>query len=155
MYVHYHYTLSSMKLRKFVYYKSKHYLTIANIFTSQLSFRFYIECIINVIHMPVGSFMYFHAVNNDSTYILTYDDLIAVIMFCRLYIVARLFQNFSQYTSLKAFRICHINGFVPGPWFAIKCYMKTAAMLALSILSCTAIIVFGLIVKKFEAYIDI
>jgi hypothetical protein len=95
--------------------------------------------------MPVGSFAYFDSVSNGSKYILTYDDLIAVIMFSRLYIVARLFQNFSQYTSLKAFRICHINGFVPGPWFAIKCYMKTAAMIALSI-------IFGLIVKKFEAY---
>lgn len=97
--------------------------------------------------------MYFDTVNNGSSYILTYDDLIAVIMFSRFYIVARLFQNFSQYTGLKAYRICHINGFVPGPSFAIKCYMKTSAMLALSIISCTTIIVFGLIVKKFEAYV--
>lgn len=119
--------------------------------TSQLSYKFYAECIINIIHMPVGPFMAFNTQNNGSEYILTYDDLIAVLMFSRLYIVARLFQNFSQYTGLKAFRICHINGFVPGPWFAIKCYMKTSAMLALSLISCTAIIVFGLIVKKFEA----
>lgn len=101
--------------------------------------------------MPVGPYLYFDSFNNGIRYDLTLDDFVAVGMFMRLYIVGRLFQNYSQYTNVTSFRICHINGFVPGPWFAIKCYMKTSAMKALSIISCMTIIVFGLIVKKFEA----
>ena len=124
---------------------------LANILTSNLAKPFIGECIVNVLHMPIGPFLYFTANQKDHEYMLTLDDLIAVLMFSRLYIIARIFQNFSQYTSAKAFRVCHLNGFVPGPMFAIKCYMKTSAMLFLSIVSCFAIIVFGLIVKKFEA----
>lgn len=101
--------------------------------------------------MPVGPFMYITSVQKGTEYMITYDDFIAVFMFARLYIVTRLFQNVSQYTSVKAFRVCHLNGFVPGPMFAIKCYMKTSAMLFLAMISCSTIIVFGLIVKKFEA----
>jgi hypothetical protein len=101
--------------------------------------------------MPVGPFGYFDTQNNGVKYILTFDDFIAMAMFLRLYIIGRLFQNFSQYTGTQAYRICHINGFTPGPWFAIKCYMKTAAMFSLSIISVMTIITFGLIVKKFEA----
>ncbi len=103
--------------------------------------------------MPVGPFLYITSNLNGTEYMITMDDLVAVFMFLRLYIIARLFQNVSQYTSVKAFRVCHLNGFVPGPMFAIKCYMKTYAMLFLSLISCTTIIVFGLIVKKFEASI--
>lgn len=123
----------------------------ANIFTSNLARSFIIECIVNVLHMPVGTFIYFTSTYKNFEYIITADDFIAVLMFSRLYILARIFQNISQYTSAKAFRVCHLNGFVPGPMFAIKCYMKTSAMLFLSLISCTTIIVFGLIVKKFEA----
>lgn len=101
--------------------------------------------------MPIGPFWYITGHNQDTDYMITFDDFIAVAMFMRLYIIARLFRNYSQYTSNKSFRICHINGFVPGSWFAIKCYMKTSAMVMLSLLSCITIIVFGLIVKKFEA----
>lgn len=121
-----------------------------------MAYSFIIECVINVIHMPVGlPFWYVTGHNRGVDYIITFDDFIAVGMFMRLYIVARLFQNTSQYTSVKAFRICNINGFVPGPWFAIKCYMKTSAMVMLSLLSTAAIIIFGLIVKKFEAYLSV
>ena len=119
--------------------------------TSSLAKAFIIESVVNALHMPVGPFMYVTSAQKGVDYMITLDDLIAVFMFSRLYIVTRLFQNISQYTSVKAFRVCHLNGFVPGPLFAIKCYMRTYAMLFLSLISCTAIIVFGLIVKKFEA----
>jgi uncharacterized membrane protein len=120
-----------------------------------LANKFIIECIVNAVHMPVGPFLYMTAFQKGVEYMITMDDLVAVFMFLRFYIIARLFQNVSQYTSVKAFRVCHLNGFVPGPMFAIKCYMKTSAMLFLSLISCATIIIFGLIVKKFEASIPI
>lgn len=62
----------------------------------------------------------------------------------------RIFQNSTRYTDAQSFRICQLNGFVPDSWFAIKCYMKTSAMFILAIGSCATIIIFGLIVLKFE-----
>lgn len=141
-----------MKLRKFVYYKSTSSFNLASILTSPLARRFIVECIVNIIHMPVlPTFLYVSVTNNNIPYMLTYDDFIAVFMMARLYIVGRMFQNTSQYTNLQSYRICQLNGFVPDTLFAIKCYMKTMAMLFLLIISCSAIIIFGLIVRKFEA----
>lgn len=144
VWTHYSISLDILKVKKFVYYKT-------TIFTSPLATKFYVECFVNVIHMPPGPFLAFGSVTNGVEYKIPADSYIATIMMLRLYIMLRIFQNHTEYTNKQAVRFCKMNGFIPDSSFALKCYMRTMPFFFLGLASVATIIVFGLIVKKYES----
>lgn len=125
---------------------------LATILGSELALKFIIECVFGVLHVPPGPFMAltYEGKVKGTVYVQTLDSIFSVIMMGRLYILLRIFKNHTPYTNSASYRICDINGFVPDSTFAIKCYMNTSVLFFLSIGSCACIIIFGLIVRKFE-----
>ena len=71
-------------------------------------------------------------------------------MLVRLYIIFRLFKNYSRWTNYQAYRICKINGFEPNSQFAVKCYMRNQPIKFLSIGYLMSIVIFGVAIRNFE-----
>ena len=96
--MHYKLSLEAMKIRRVVYYQ-------ITLLRSPLGKKFILECIINVVHMPPGVFQTIDFQSLAYDYTATVDSLISVFMLCRLYIVLRIFKDYSRWTSRQAYRI--------------------------------------------------
>lgn len=143
IYKHYSYRLVEMKLLKEEYYKTP-------LLSSPLLRPMILEILINVIHSPPGLLVFFEMVLLDQRITYSLDSFISIVALGRLYIALRVFQNYTQWTSNRAVRICRINGFTPDFFFAMKCYNRSNAALFLIFLFGFSVIFFGFAVQNFE-----
>ena len=140
---HYTFRLAEMKLKKEAYHKTQ-------LMKSILLRPMIIEMIVNCFHSPPGILYFYEVAYNGSKITYTIDTIISIISLAKLYIVLRVFQNYTQWTNKQAIRICQINGFTPDFFFAIKCYNKSTPVLFLIIGFGFSIILFGFTVQNFE-----
>ena len=143
IYKHYSFRLIEMKLLKEEYYKTP-------LINSPLLRPMILEIIINVIHSPPGLLVFFEMVLLDQKITYSLDSFISIAALGRLYIALRVFQNYTQWTSNRAVRICRINGFTPDFFFAMKCYNRSNAALFLLFMFGFSVILFGFAVQNFE-----
>src|SRR3990167_3558633 len=142
-YKHYSYLLDESKLRKEEYYKTT---------LSQSAFYkfFILEAVVNCIHSPPGLLLIYYQDVGGKPVAYSYDSVISIFSLMKLYIIMRLFQNYSQWTSGQAIRICRMNGFTPDFAFAFKCVNRSnPARFVLFGLS-SSVIIFGFCVQNFE-----
>lgn len=143
IYKHYSYRLVEMKLLKEAYYKTT--LSSSTLLRSMI-----LEIIVNIIHSPPGLLIFFTMNVFDQNIVYSVDSFISILALTKLYIALRVFQNYTQWTSNRAIRICRINGFTPDFFFAMKCYNKSNAALFLILLFGFSVIFFGFVVQNFE-----
>ncbi len=143
VYKHYSFKLAEMKLRKEAYHKTQ-------LFRSSLLRPMILEMIVNCIHSPPGILLFYDQDYNGAPVTYTVDTIISIVGLTKLYIVLRVFQNYTQWADKRATRICQINGFTPDFFFAIKCYNKSSPTLFLMVGFGFSIVLFGFAVQNFE-----
>ena len=142
-YRHYCFMLIEMKLNKEEYHKT-------HLFQSQLWKYFILECIVNTFHNPPFFLLTYTITILDTTATYTWDSIISIFALAKLYILLRIFQNYTPWTSYQAERICQMNGFTPDIWFAVKCIYKSNASIFLLIGFGLSVVLFGFAVQNFE-----
>ena len=141
--IHYKAVLEVMKLKKQIYHKT-------TLMQSPLKKAVIIECIFNCIHQPPGPeiILDLKAVNYD--YQMAVDYYFIILMFFRLYIWVRIYFNYSIWTSIRAQRVCLMNGFEVDSGFGLKAMMNAEPVNMMVIACLLTILFFGLIVREFE-----
>lgn len=110
------------------------YNSMDNLITSGKLLGFIFELIINLLHpfwgMHSCEFRYMN-MKYQETGRYRYNDILTVIMLLRAYHIVRVVAIFSYYRSMRAQRICQINGRHAGTAFSIKSQMMNNPMLLL------------------------
>ena len=140
---HYTYRLSEMKIRKEAYHK-------ITLLKSTLLRPLIIECCLNALHVPPLTIWTFYMTVLERRVLYSVDTFIAIISLPKLYILLRVFQNYTSWTNYRAIRICQINGFTPDTFFAIKCINKSNATFFLLFIFAFSVVFFGFAVQNFE-----
>lgn len=78
------------------------------------------------------------------------DYYFVILMFFRLYIWVRIYFNYSIWTSVRAQRVCLMNGFEVDSSFGVKAMMNAQPVNMMIIACLLTILFFGLIVREFE-----
>ncbi len=140
---HYSYRLAEMKIRKEAYHKT-------TLLQSSLLRPMIMECCLNALHMPPFVWISFTMTVRDQLVDYSADTFIAICSLPKLYILLRVFQNYTSWTNYRATRICQINGFTPDTFFAIKCINKSNATFFLLFIFAFSVVFFGFAVQNFE-----
>jgi hypothetical protein len=140
---HYTYRLAEMKLRKEAYHKT-------TLLKSSLLRPLLIEWFLNCLHIPPLTKWTFSMTILDTKVQYSTDTFIAICSLPKLYILLRVFQNYTRWTNYRAIRICQINGFTPDTIFAIKCINKSNATAFLLFIFSFSVVFFGFAVQNFE-----
>lgn len=140
---HYSFKLAEMKLRKEAYHKT-------SLLRSSLLRPMLIECFVNLLHTPPLTTWTFNMPIRGADVRYSVDTFIAILSLPKLYILLRVFQNYTRWTNYRAIRICQINGFTPDTFFAIKCINKSNATAFLLVIFSFSVVFFGFAVQNFE-----
>lgn len=129
------------------------YSYIDTIFSTGKINQFYIEALINSVHIPVflnnQSFITYNSmVESDIEY--RYTTIIAAFMVIRVYHILNLLSIFSAYRSCRSQRLCQLNGSFAGPYYAGKCMMQEHPLMVMIWMLLSGIFVFGFLLKVFE-----
>lgn len=142
---HYSFKLAEMKLRKEAYHKT-------TLIKSSLLQALLIESFFNILHTPPFTKWTFTMPILGTEVQYSVDTFISICSLPKLYILLRVFQNYTSWTNYRAIRICQINGFTPDTFFAIKCINKSNATSFLLFIFSFSVVFFGFAVQNFERY---
>lgn len=140
---HYSYRLAEMKIRKEAYHKT-------SLWRSTLLRPMLMEVLLNTLHIPPFVNWTFTMSVRGETVPYSVDTFISILSLPKLYILLRVFQNYTSWTNYRATRICQINGFTPDTFFAIKCINKSNATFFLLFIFAFSVVFFGFAVQSFE-----
>jgi len=105
-YNHHLYNFKSRRIRKQIYHKGMmNYGNQVSFWQSSLFGFFLLESVVNMIHVPPGPLLVIRLSTSGFPYRTSLDSIISNLMMMRLYVVPRLFQNHSKWTSLQSYRI--------------------------------------------------
>lgn len=129
------------------------YSYIDTVFSTGKINQFYIEAMINAVHIPAflnnQSFITYNSmVESDIEY--RYTTIIVAFMVIRVYHIVNLLSIFSAYRSCRSQRLCQLNGSFAGPYYAGKCMMQEHPLTVMILMLLGGIFVFGFLLKVFE-----
>lgn len=109
-----------------------------------------LEILIIGVHCPPGWDMVFEVRQLGSTLDYSVDGILMVWMLLRLYLVFRLFAQYSKWTNELAEQCCAPEGCEANTAFAMKAVLKEKPFTSLLFLMIISTIIFGLAVRHFE-----
>lgn len=132
-------------------HKEKHPIKYHATYTESKYFKFFIaEAFINGIHNPPGVDLNFSTTQLDYTFEYSLDLIFTTWMLLRVYLVFRLFAEYSKWTGPVAESCCEPEGCEANTIFAIKAVLKDKPYTTIFIVMLASIIIFGLAVRNFE-----
>lgn len=140
---YYNYRLDEMKLLQEAYYKT-------TLLRSSLLPNLIVESVVNIIHSPPGVLWVYYTRVEGYEVAYSFDSIISIVALTKLYILFRVFLNYTQWASPRSIRICQLNGFTPGFLYALKCYNRSKPVLFLLTTFFLALIVLAFSVQNFE-----
>lgn len=140
---HYSYELIGLKLRKEAYHKT-------TLLKSSLLRNLLLEWFANIIHSPPGILLFFPMSVNGTEVYYSFDSFVSILALSKLYIVLRIFQNYTEWNTNEAIAICRKEGFNPDFGFTMRCFNRSSPAIFLLFMFGGSVILFGFAVQNFE-----
>lgn len=123
---------------------------LQNYFASKYFRHFLIESFVMGIHCPAGLDQTYDIRQLGSETVYSLDGILMVWMLMRVYLVIRLFAQYSKWTNEMAEECCERENCEANTIFAMKSVLKEKPFSCLLALFAGSCVIFGLAVRHFE-----
>jgi Ion channel len=110
--------------------------------------------ILEMIICSVTSVPYLNVTFNvhQSGHVYTYhiNDVIMMFMLLRCYLILRLYEHYSKWTSFKAYTLCNKYGTTSNAFFALKSDLKDRPFITIGIIMTLLVLIFGVGIQQAE-----